>query len=75
MVNRTELERLIVLGLDELRRAEVDLENRFRKIPASSVGRWPAFVNSVKDLAARADRLEALIDVLEGKDPHRPVAA
>lgn len=74
MVNRTELERLIVLGLDELRRAEFDLENRFRKIPTSS-GRWPAFVNSVKELEARADQLEALIDVLDRKDPHRPVAA
>ena len=75
MVNRTELERLIVLGLDELHRAEVDLENRFRKIRATSVGRWPAFVNSVKDLEARADRLEALIDVLDRKDPRPPVAA
>lgn len=75
MVNRTELERLIVLGLAELRRAEVDLENRFRKIPTSSAGRWPAFVNSMKDLEARADRLEALIDVLDRNNPRPPVAA
>jgi hypothetical protein len=74
MVNRAELERLIVLGLGQLRLAEMDLENRLKKRPRSRGG-WPAFVDSVKDLKAQAERVEALLGVLEQNDPHTPVAA
>ena len=76
MVNRVDLERLIVLGLDELRRAEADLDKRFRKAPVRRRGTWPTLANSVNDLKVRAERLEALLGALEQSESHcSPLAA
>ncbi|MCU1340177.1 MAG: hypothetical protein JWO19_5758 [Bryobacterales bacterium] len=75
MVSRRELERLIVLGLGELRQAEVDLENRFRNVP-SPRDEGASFVSSLADLKAQAERLEAMLGALEN-DSHSatPLAA
>jgi len=74
MVSRTELERLIVLGLDELRRAEVDLENRFRI--GSRHGSCSSFANSLGQLKAQAARLEVLLSALDkNESTGTPLAA
>jgi|KBSMisStandDraft_5_1062788.scaffolds.fasta_scaffold6060355_1 hypothetical protein len=76
MISRTELERLIVLGLCELRQAEVDLESRFRSAPARAEGGWPSFVNSLASLEAKAERLEVLLGALDSDEQSSsPVAA
>jgi hypothetical protein len=76
MISRTELEKLIVLGLRELRQAEMDLESRFRCAPARVEQGWPSFITSLASLEAQAERLELLLGALDSDEQRSgPVAA
>ena len=73
MISRMELERLIVVGLGELRGAELRLQGAL----ARAQGSENEFVASLEDLNTRVAGLEMLLGVLRRHDGERsrPVAA
>ena len=60
MISRRELERLIVVGLDEMREAQAKVEGAL----ARSQGPRRAF-EALQDLKARAEAVEMLLGVLD----------
>jgi len=64
MISRTELEGLIVEGLVEIRRAESQLTSRFKRLKSSKKDRGGEVLFSLKDLEARAARLESMLEAL-----------
>jgi len=64
MISRTELEGLIVEGLVEIRRAESQLTSRFKRLKSSKKNRGEEVLFSLKDLEARAARLESMLEAL-----------
>ena len=76
MISRSELERLIVVGLRELRQAEQDLARRFRRTASRRRIDWVFFAGSLADLKAKAARLEELLGALDGdRSGGHPAAA
>ncbi|GEM_PF-6509434 len=76
MISRSELERLIVVGLRELRQAEQDLARRFRRAASRRKADWAFFAGSLADLKAKAAALEELLGALDrDRSGSHPAAA
>lgn len=75
MISRRDLERLIIVGLKELRQAERDLARRFRQ--AAARRKNPnSFMRSLADLKAKAEAVEELLGALDtSRSSDTPAAA
>jgi hypothetical protein len=76
MISRSELEALIVDRLIEIRRAELTLKRRFRRLIHSQKGR-AELASSLTELDVRAEWLELKLNALVSAESStsRPAAA
>jgi hypothetical protein len=76
MISRIELERLIVMGLKELRQAERDLARRFKSAASHGRKNCQSVARSLAVLKAKAEAVEELLGALDnGQSSDRPAAA
>lgn len=76
MISRRELERLIIVGLQELRQAERDLARRFKSAASHGRKNCESVARSLAVLKAKAEAVEELLGALdETRSSDTPVAA
>ncbi len=76
MISRRELERLIIVGLQELRQDERDLARRFKSAASHGRKNCESVARSLAVLKAKAEAVEELLGALdETRSSDTPVAA
>ncbi len=76
MISRRELERLIIVGLQELRQAEWDLARRFRSAASQGRKNCRSVARSLAALKAKAEAVEELLGALDSsRSGDTPAAA